>query len=169
MCVCVRFGRCERAFESIKVSGMCDFIHAGGCLIFCLHMYTFVCIYQSRCVPTCAFVFVCLCLLCGTSSACSVSFSQAGNKAALSAIKVKEDSCQRHISGHIRLSAVNPPTHNSARNTLAHSLAASSSSSSCRTSHCSKNLRRGSFGWRCLPPTRATLTFESIEKRGRGR
>lgn len=28
-----------------------------------------------------------------------------------------------------------------------------------------QNLTRGSFGWRCLPPTRATLTFESIEKK----
>lgn len=61
-CVCLRFGRCEHVFESIKVAEMCEFIHAGVRLIVRMHMYTFVCIYKSRCVPACAFVCVCACV-----------------------------------------------------------------------------------------------------------
>lgn len=62
VCVCLRFGRCEHVFESIKVAEICEFIHAGERLIVRTHMYTFVCIYKSRCVPACAFVCVRACV-----------------------------------------------------------------------------------------------------------
>ena len=154
MCVCTHVCKIRWVWARLWATcKKCDFIH--GAQYMCLHVY----LLWHECVPACVCVIsMCVCYCCSSCSAHSIPVALGWNKTTLSPIKVKKKERRRAVSLAIRLQVSEP-----------HFLPRSPSlASPFRSSHCSKNHSRGSFRWRCLPPTRATLTFERNSEQWKG-